>query len=151
MNRELSNEGRPIMIGEGLFVVPSSPSEEPHLLGRKCRNCGEVFFPPRRCCRRCSSQDMEELVLSRIGKLYSFTVVRKTPPGSLTKAPYFVGTVELPEGERINTLLTNCDPDNPDSLKIGDEMELVVDVIGKDEVSGQEVLGWKFRPSGASK
>ncbi|MCJ7791026.1 MAG: OB-fold domain-containing protein [Dehalococcoidia bacterium] len=92
---------------------------------------------------------MEGVALSRIGKLYSFTTVRIKPPHFIGQPPYLVGVVELPEGERIRTLLTECDKD---SLKIGMEMELVIErigtsteVIGKIEV-GTELLGWKFRP-----
>ena len=62
-------------------------------------------------------------------------------PGAKLEPPYFVGLVELPEGERIRTLLTDSDPA---SLRIGDEMEVVIDVVYEDE-SGREVLGWKFK------
>lgn len=131
-----------IPIGEGLFVIPSSPSEKPCLIGSKCRSCGEVIFPPRYCCRRCSSRDLEEVALSRRGKLCSFTSILVKLPGAKLEPPYFVGIVELPEGERIRTLLTNS---SPALLKIGDEMELIIDAVYKDE-SGREVLGWKFKP-----
>jgi len=131
-----------VSIGENLFVIPLSPSEKPYLIGSKCRSCGEVLFPTRRCCRRCSSKDLEEVGLSRRAKLYSFAVIEVKLPDAKLGPPYVAGVVELPEGERIRTLLTNVDPA---SLKIGDEMELVVDVVYKDE-SDREVLGWKFRP-----
>ncbi len=131
-----------IPTGEGLFVIPSSPSGKPYLVGSKCRSCGEVVFPARRCCRRCTSMNLEEVALSRKAKLYSFTTVRVKLPDAKSASPYLTGIVELPEGERIRTLLT--DGDNA-SLKIGDEMELVIDVVYEDE-SGREVLGWKFKP-----
>ena len=131
-----------IPIEEGLFVVPSSPFRKSYLVGSKCRSCGEVIFPPRRCCRRCSSTDLEEVALSRRAKLYSFTSIVVKLPNAKLQPPYFVGVVELPEGERIRTLLTDSDPA---LLRIGDEMELVIDVVYEDE-SGREVLGWKFRP-----
>jgi uncharacterized OB-fold protein len=130
-----------IPIGEGLFVIPPSPSEKPYLVGSKCRSCGEVIFPPRRRCRRCSSKDLENVALSRRAKLHSFTTVQVKLPGAKLEPPYFVGVVELPEGERIRTILT----EDPSSLKTGDEMEVVIDVVYKDE-SGKEVLGWKFKP-----
>ena len=131
-----------VPIGEGLFVIPSSPSEKPYLIGSKCRSCGEVLFPSRRCCRRCTSLDLEEVALSRRATLNSFTTIGVKLADAKTGPPYFVGIVELPEGERIRTLLTDGDSA---SLKIGDEMELVIDVVYEDE-SGREVLGWKFKP-----
>ena len=59
------------------------------------------------------------------------------------------GVVELPEGERIKTLLTGCDQS---VLEIGMEMELVIESVGKLKApmgkieAGTEVSGWKFRP-----
>jgi uncharacterized OB-fold protein len=146
-NEHRTTKKEQIPIGEGLFVIPSSPSEKPYLVGSKCRSCGEVVFPPRRCCRRCSSRDLEEVALSRRAKLYSFTCIMVKLPGANLEPPYFTGIVELPEGERIRTLLTES---SPASLKIGDEMELVIDVVYKDE-SDREVLGWKFKPVGRGK
>lgn len=136
-------------IQEGLFELPSTPSERPYLIGNRCRSCGETFFPKRVCCRRCSSGDLEKVSLSRIAKLYSFTTIRVKPPHFIGQVPYMVGIVELPEGERIRTLLADCDQN---SLEIGMEMELIIESVGKAieplgniEV-GTEVLGWKFKP-----
>ena len=143
-----SNEG-PVPIGEGLFTLPAAASGRSHLIGSRCRSCGETFFPRRLCCRNCSSEEMEEVLLSPTGRLYSFTIVRVKPPHFIGEIPYLVGTVELPEGERIKTLLSGC---RQEELKIGMEMELVIESVGKLKVpigsrdAGTEVLGWKFRP-----
>ena len=137
-----------VPIGQGLFVLPTSPAEKPYLIGNKCRSCGEISFPSRVCCRHCSSYDMEEINFRRIGKLYGFTTVRVKPPHCIIPVPYMTGIVELDGGERIRTLLTDCDQS---SLEIGMEMELVIESIGKaveaiGEIKiGDEILGWKFR------
>jgi uncharacterized OB-fold protein len=94
---------------------------------------------------------MEKIALSRIGNLFAFTTVRVKPPHFIGEVPYLVGIVELPEGERIRTLLTECDQH---SLKIGMKMELVIESVGKTTEPigkiefGTEVLAWKFRPLG---
>ena len=147
-NEGMSNRGL-VPIAEGLFTLPLSSSEKPYLMGSKCRSCGETFFPSRLCCRRCSSEEMEKILLSRVGKLFSFTTVRVKPPHFIGEVPYLVGVVELPEGERIKTLLTECDQSG---LEIGMEMELVIESVGRLKAplgkreGGTEVLGWKFRP-----
>lgn len=146
---EVTSDKEPIFIAEGLVALPSSSSEKSYLMGSKCRSCGETFFPSRLCCRRCSSEDMKNIPLSRIGKLFSFTTVRVKPPHFIGEAPYLVGVVELPEGERIKTLLTECDQN---ALEVGMEMELVIASVGRLKApigkieAGTEVLGWKFRP-----
>ena len=92
---------------------------------------------------------MEKVTLSRVGKLFSFTTVRVKPPHFIGEVPYLVGVVELPEGERIKTLLTGCDQSE---LEIGMEMELVIERVGKLKApignidAGTQVSGWKFRP-----
>lgn len=147
MNKETPKTG-PVAIREGFFVVPPPP-EPPYLIGNRCRDCGEVFFPSRTCCRHCSSENMEPMQLSRTGKLYSFTTIRVKPPHCIIPVPFTVGIVEIDNGERIRTLLTGGDQS---SLQIGLEMELVVEGIGKAVAAmgkveiGQEVIGWKFRP-----
>jgi uncharacterized OB-fold protein len=148
-NNQVTSDKEPIFIAEGLVALPSSPTEKPYLIGSKCGSCGETFFPSRLCCRRCSSEDMEKILLSRVGKLFSFTTVRVKPPHFIGEVPYLVGVVELPEGERIKTLLTGCDQS---ALEIGMEMELVIESVGKLKApmgkieAGTEVSGWKFRP-----
>lgn len=139
----------PVSVGERFFTLSSTACGKPHLIGSKCSACGELFFPSRLCCRHCSSGEMEEVSLSRTGTLYSFTTIRVRPPHFIGEVPYVVGVVELPEGERIRTLLSHCDQS---SLEIGMEMELSIEVVGKANKPigkievGTEVLGWTFRP-----
>jgi uncharacterized protein len=139
----------PISVGQRFFTQPLGSSGRAQLLGSKCSTCGEVFFPSRLCCRHCSSSELEEVQLSRTGKLYSFTTIRVRPPHYIGEVPYAVGVVELPEGERIRTLLSHCDQS---CLEIGVEMELSIEVVGKANKPigkievGTEVLGWTFRP-----
>jgi hypothetical protein len=147
MSKETSETG-PVPIAEGFFELPSSSFEKPRLVGNRCRFCGETFFPSRVCCRRCSSQDMEEVRFNPVGKLYSFTSMKVKSPHLMVPVPYMVGVVELEGGERVKTLLTDCDQS---SLEVGMDMELVIESIGKTVEPirnipvGTEVLAWKFR------
>jgi len=50
--------------------------------------------------------------------------------------------IELPEGVRITSLLETTDVDG---LRVGAPMELVISALFEDE-SGNDVLGYKFRP-----
>ncbi|MFH1382684.1 MAG: Zn-ribbon domain-containing OB-fold protein [Chloroflexota bacterium] len=139
----------PVPIIEGYFKVPAKPGQTSNLLGNKCKSCGEVFFPARVCCRKCSSEDMEPFTFPTVGKLYSFTTIRVKPPHTLMQVPYVVGLVEVEGGEKVKTLI---DVKDQKELQIGMDVELVIDVIGKmvEQMGlikpGQEVLGWKFRP-----
>ncbi|KUO75206.1 MAG: hypothetical protein APF81_16285 [Desulfosporosinus sp. BRH_c37] len=138
---EKKDSGKEILVGEGLFVRPKSPSEEPHLIGSKCKNCAEVTFPKQPWCANCGGE-AEELLLSTIGKLYSFSNVNNAPPeGYKGPIPYGVGSVEV-DGVRVMCNITEHDPGK---LKIGMEMQLVVDSLFVDD-DGNKVIGLMFRP-----
>lgn len=141
-----NGELKRIPITEGIFTTPLSQLEQVRLKGCKCRNCGEVFWGKRSFCENCSSEDLEDLVLSNKGTLYSYTIIEHRPPGDYKGpepfVPFGVGLVELPEGVRIVTPLT---VNNPAQLEIGMEMELLVEKFYEDE-NGKEVIAFKFKP-----
>ncbi|MBI2906923.1 MAG: Zn-ribbon domain-containing OB-fold protein [Chloroflexi bacterium] len=128
-----------IPVAEGLF---SMDVEKPHLIGSKCSSCGEVFFPRRLICLKCGGEKIEEAALSPGGALYSFTVVRQKPPQYRGPVPYALGYVELPEGPLV---LSPLQVTEFESLKIGMQMELVMEKLFDDE-EGNEVVAFKFRP-----
>lgn len=132
-----------IPVQEGLFTLPTSPSEKPHLIGSKCKNCGEVVFPKAATCPACYMDTMEELLLGPRGKLYSFTNVNNKGPGGYRgPIPYGVGKIDVTQGARVLSLVTEHDPNK---IKIGMEMELLVEKLYEDE-QGNEVIGFKFKP-----
>ncbi len=135
-------------VRDGLWVEPTSAAEKPQLLGSRCLSCGELFFPKKDTglCGYCQSGDLEEVRLSRKGKIYSYSVVTQRPPVYYKgEVPYALGFVELPEGIRVETLFTGCDPE---SLHVGMDVEMVIEKLHQDE-DGTEVTAYKFRPSNA--
>jgi len=131
-----------VLIDENLLQLAPDTANGGFLLGNKCRSCGESFFPSRYCCRKCTSDDMEEIRLSTKGILHSFTTVRVKLPTARIAPPYMIGIIELPEGERVGSLLADC---KIDTVHPGDAMGLKIDTVYIDE-EGNEVLGWKFKP-----
>jgi len=131
-----------VPVEEGLFTLPESPAEQPRLIASRCKKCGEVFFPKRMACLKCTAMDMEQILLSDRGKLYSFTITRLAPPGSVVKPPYVLASIEMPEGVNVHSVLTDCDLDK---VQIGDPMELVLETIKQDE-TGRDVVAFKFKP-----
>jgi len=135
-----------VPIEEGLFVLPLSPGEAAHLIGQRCNACAEVMFEKRRFCPNCQSEDLQEIALSRRGKLWSYTRLEypSLPPYKAPDPyiPLIVGLVELPEGIAVLSLLTDCDFDK---LEIGMDMELLIEPDFEDD-DGNDVLVYKFRP-----
>lgn len=129
-----------IPIRDGLFQIPSSASEKPYLMGSQCRNCQEVVFPQKKICLNCFSRDLVQVKLSSKGRLFTFTINHQGPREFST--PYASGVIDLPEGVRIYSLLTDWETKG---LKIGAEMELIIEKMMED-LEGNEVVTYKFRP-----
>lgn len=85
---------------------------------------------------------MDTKALSRKGKLLSFTVSYVGPQGF--EPPYAYGWVDLSDGIRLFSLLTDCQPFE-ERLKLDMPLEMVMDKITEDP-DGTEVYGYKFRP-----
>jgi uncharacterized OB-fold protein len=130
---------------EGAFAETTDGAR---LLGSRCAGCGTCFFPRSAACRNpgCSDKRSENVELSPRGKLWSYTVqyYKPPPPARLDEpfTPYGIGLVDLPEGIRIMGMISS---DKPEALKIGHEMELVIETLYHDD-DGVEVVTWKFRP-----
>jgi uncharacterized OB-fold protein len=132
---------RPMVpLRQGIFRLPSA-GEEAALIGSRCPDCGKHFFPRRHVCLNCSRQGLDEVHLSPRGKVWTFTVARQTPPGSLIQAPYAVAIVELPEGVRVETVLAG----DPETVHIGMEAEMVLEKVGTS-AEGADMMAFKFRP-----
>ena len=139
-----------IPLKEGLWTVPASPDEKPQLLGSQCRHCGEIFFPKKEkgLCLNCLNRGLDDIKLSRKGRIHSFTTVMQRPPIYYKgPVPYMLAWVELDEGLRLETLLTDCEPED---VTLGMEVELIIDKLHTDE-QGNDVITYKFKPVGTSK
>jgi uncharacterized protein len=103
----------------------------PRLQGSRCANCATYAFPARSSCQRCAGEQTELVLLSRSGRLWTFTV-QGFPPNSppylgnndpKTFAPFAVGYVELEGQLKVEARLTESDPNK---LHIGMALELVI-------------------------
>ena len=125
-----------VAVKEGTFI---EDLEGGRLLGSKCKSCGQIFFPKSSLCFSCFSEDTEEIVLSRKGKLYTFTIGRMASMNF--QPPYAIGLIEMPEGIRIMAPLKWSEGD---PLKVGMEMEVVIEKLWQEK--DKEIIGYKFKP-----
>jgi uncharacterized OB-fold protein len=139
-------------VAEGLFTWPA---DEPQLIGSRFPESGVVTFPRQASCPRTSSTVVEDVLLPREGRLWSWTIqgfLPKSPPYAgketpQTFEPYGVGYVELEleggdGGVIVESRLTENDPDR---LAIGLPVELVIVPFTTDE-DGTEVVTFAFAP-----
>lgn len=116
----------------------------PILAGQRCRDCGKIAFPRKRVCPNCFGEALDTQPLSAIGILHTFTCTHVGAPH--LPAPYLLGFVDLPEGVRLLSLLTDCDPWEQ-VLRVGMPMELVLRPLMRDN-SDEDLYTYNFRPTG---
>ncbi|HAP93834.1 MAG TPA: nucleic acid-binding protein [Desulfotomaculum sp.] len=97
------------------------------LLGLKCRICEALTVPPKMCCAKCTSTDLELVELSGRGEIKTFTVIRVAPEEFT--APYVVVMVELDEGPWVLGNLEGVDPDQASMKLIGEKVTIGHKVI----------------------
>lgn len=125
------------------------PDEAPSLIGSRCDDCGAVTFPVQSRCPRCSHAAMSELLLPRRGTLVSWTTQGFPPvipyagdPTGASFVPFGVGLVQLDDVIRVESRLTESDPEK---LDFGMEVELQVVPFYVDE-DGDEIVTFAFAP-----
>lgn len=132
---------------EGWFTT----GDEPALIGNRCATCGTVFFPKASfACRNpdCDGEEFTDVELSRRGRIWSFTDAQYQPPPPYIPRtepfqPFAIAAVEL-EAERMVVLGQVADGYAAGDLQVGDEVELVVEPLFRDD-SGDRLV-WRWRP-----
>ncbi len=109
----------------------------------RCKKCGKIFFPPRLICSQCKYREFEKITLSREGKLLTYTIIRVAPSQFVDQAPYAIGIVELKEGARILTQITDCELDK---LSVGMKLNLEFRKIQEEGEAGIICYGYKAVP-----
>jgi uncharacterized OB-fold protein len=134
--------GGRVMVRNGLFTDDPAPA----LLGSRCLDCATPHFPHHDTCPYCASEHTEPAAFSGPGSLWAWTAVTAPPPGYIGETPYGMGVVELPEGIRVITRLTESDPA---VLSAGQPMELQIVPLHTDD-DGNQIITFAFAPLGAS-
>jgi uncharacterized OB-fold protein len=131
-----------IPIKEGYFTVPESHAEPPRLLGTRCEDCDEHFFPRRAVCAKCLSERTTDVLLGPRGTLYSYTFVHFPLFGStrVEHIGYGVGQVDLPEGPRVQMPLAGKQED----YRVGQPLEAELEPMREE--GDRDVVILRFRP-----
>ena len=136
-----------VPVADGLFTWPS---EKPQLIASRCGACAVTVFPVQASCPSCAGVELEQVLLPRLGTLWTWTTqgfLPKNPPyGGRETAeefePFGVGYVQLGDEVKVEGRLLESDPD---SLAFGMPMETVVVPLRVAD-DGTEVMTFAFRP-----
>ncbi len=140
----MSNKAR-VPAVDGWFTM----EDEPKLLASRGVETGSYFFPKNLAFSRnpaAPSEALEECMLSRRGRVWSWTTNHYKPPAPYISpdefVPYTVVAVELVDEQMVvlGPLATSCDPSE---LSIGAEVELVLGSLYEDADNEYVVWQWK--------
>jgi uncharacterized OB-fold protein len=111
------------------------------LIGSRCKDCGDEFFPPVYKCKGCGSEHMVDREMPRNGKIVTYTLLHEPLPGFESQAPFYLAVVRLDNGANILTQIV----DSPEgSVKTGAKVEATIRRAMVDGDSGQIIYGYKF-------
>jgi uncharacterized OB-fold protein len=121
----------------------------PRLIGMRCKDCDNHLFPYQDGCNRCTGTNVERIQLGTKGTLWAWTVQGfppKAPPylGEVNPKkfePYGVGYVEIDGQLKVETRLTEADPEK---LQVGMAMELTTVVLCEED--NRDLVTFAFAP-----
>ncbi|MEO2138338.1 MAG: OB-fold domain-containing protein [bacterium] len=141
-----------VAAAEGWFTMDA---DEPRLLGTRGVDSGSYFFPPSMATSANPAHPFEErepVELSRRGRVWSLATNHYQPPEPYMSPepfePYTVLAVELEE-EKMVILGQLADGVAPETVKVGDPVELVLGTLYEDD--DNEYLVWKWQPATGGK
>ena len=134
---------------DGWFTL----GDEPALLASRGAETGSYFFPKNLAFSRnpvAPTEDLNEVELSRRGRIWSWTTNHYQPPAPNMAAdpfvPYTVVAVELIEEQMVvlGPLVADADPS---TLSVGTEVELTLGTLYEDDE--HEYMIWQWKPVNA--
>lgn len=101
----------PAVARDGASAAFFDAAARGELLVQQCPRCTTVLPPEARTCWECGSAELGSTVVSGLGRLVSWVVVRQAPIPVLAGAvPYVTAVVELDEGPWLMVRLIDADP-----------------------------------------
>lgn len=116
-----------------------------NLIGNKCEECEQVFFPPRESCPKCRRKSMgkiKEIRLTGKGVIITYSIIHVGPEEFEEQVPYPIAVIQLDEGPRITAQIVDCDIQD---VKIGMKVESTFRKIQQDGSTGAIYYGYKFK------
>jgi len=97
--------------------------EQGKVMGTRCKECGQVFFPPRADCYKCFSSGVEWFEVAGKGRLISYSQLKYTPVGFEQDLPYSIAVLDYGEYKVFGRISSDVPEEE---IRLGMEMETVV-------------------------
>jgi uncharacterized OB-fold protein len=123
----MSSYAKPLPLIEGLAGEFYGWCKQHELRFQRCSSCETWRHVPRAMCAKCGSFEWEWAPSSGRGTVFTWTVAaRAMHPAFADDAPYAAAVIEMDEGVRLVSRVTDCPPDD---LAIGMPVEVVFENV----------------------
>jgi len=106
--------------------------EEGKIMGTRCNDCEQVFFPPRSDCHQCLADNMEWFEVSGTGKLVTFSKLEYAPIGFQEDVPYCIALLDYGDYKIFGRI---ADELSDDDIKIGMKMKTAVNKLPNGQLN----------------
>ncbi len=106
--------------------------EQGKVMGSRCKDCGEMFFPPRADCCKCLTSNMEWFEVAGPGKLVTYSRLKYAPVGFEEDLPYSIAVLDYGAYKVFGRI---ADDVSEDDIKIGMEMTTKVNTPAEDKLN----------------
>ena len=106
--------------------------DEGKVTGTRCKDCGEVFFPPRADCYKCLTSNMEWFDVSGTGKLVSYSKLEYAPVGFDDDLPYCIALLDYGDYKVFGRLASDLPSED---IAVGMDMKTVVNELPNGQVN----------------
>lgn len=106
--------------------------EKGKVMGTHCKDCGQVFFPPRADCYKCLSSNIEWFEVKGKGRLISYSQLKYAPVGFDDDLPYSIAVLDYGEYKVFGRI---ADDVKDDQISMGMEMQTVFNRLTNDQLN----------------
>jgi len=94
--------------------------------GNRCKDCGQIFFPPRADCYKCLASNMEWFDVSGTAKLMTYSKLEYAPVGFENDLPYSIALLDYGDFKVFGRISSDL-PEN--EIEVGMEMKTAVNEL----------------------
>jgi uncharacterized protein len=129
--------------GRGGQIFFTALKQRGKLIGTRCPQCDQVYFPARSFCERCFSELSEHVEVQRAGRLVSYTLCYVDHDRARLQKPVVLALVQL-EGATTVFLHRLLGVEDPVQIEIGSQLEIVVKPKSKRVGSVLDIEGFRI-------
>jgi len=100
--------------------------EKDRVMATRCKDCGQVFFPPRADCYKSLSSNMEWVEVSGKGKLVTYSKLKYAPVGFEGDLPYAIAVLDYGDFKIFGRIASDVADED---IKLGMDMVTAVNKL----------------------